>query len=144
MLNNLRLQTHTQNLQYLSLFRGNNGYTNATQFTLTVSALPVLLQLLCDLNMRAFWDVTSCWFIKPLNLVAHSNRVTMLEQFPQQYAVINWIKNHFPALHTRNYITHILLEEWILFRRFQPLARPLMLSLCLWILLLFCWLLSMA
>jgi len=39
----------------------------------------------------------------PPNLVAHKNSVTMSEQFPQQYAVMRWIKNHFPALKASNF-----------------------------------------
>jgi hypothetical protein len=37
----LRLQTHTQNMSYLLLFHGNNGYVNASQYDL-IRTLPCL------------------------------------------------------------------------------------------------------
>ena len=50
----IRLQTHTQNMNYLLFFHGNNGCTNATQ-CYVIRTLPVwlsnLLKVLCHKNV---------------------------------------------------------------------------------------------
>jgi len=91
-----------------------NAYCFSTAIIITWTRLiitftvPYVHCLACYIYF-AVWRIKSSrmWrhvgLLTPLNLEAHRNSVTRSEQFPQQYAIYNWIKNRFPEIITHNF-----------------------------------------